>query len=268
MTVCVAIIAYEASTTIERVLDRIPLSVGGSAPVVLVADDHSLDDTAALSRAWGARSDLEVHVVVQPRNLGYGGNQKAAYRWAHEHGFAVVAMVHGDGQYPPEQLDDLVGPILDGDADMVFGSRMMIVGGARRGGMPLVRLVGNRALTRVLNTASHASFTEWFSGYRAYRTDVLDQAGIDSLADGFDFDTEITLHLLERGARPVEVAIPTRYADEECRVPLLRTGLQAVRHAAVYRVRRRGDGSGPHSRSGASPLAPLLVDPEPRAERT
>ena len=59
------------------------------------------------------------------RNLGYGGNQKSGYRWAIDHGLDIVVLLHGDGQYAPEVIEDLVAPLVDGRADAVFGSRMM-----------------------------------------------------------------------------------------------------------------------------------------------
>ena len=58
--------------------------------------------------------DLPLTVLRQPRNLGYGGNQKSGYRYAADHGWDVVVMLHGDGQYAPEALADMVAPIVDG----------------------------------------------------------------------------------------------------------------------------------------------------------
>ena len=76
---------------------------------------------------------LPLTIVRQPRNLGYGGNQKFGYRWAIEHGLDIVVLLHGDGQYAPELLADVVEPIVRGDAEMVLGSRMMARGDARDG---------------------------------------------------------------------------------------------------------------------------------------
>ncbi len=75
--------------------------------------------------------------------------------------------------------------------------------------------------------------SEWFNGFRAYRVSALDEVGYKDLSDGFDFDTAITARLLRRGHRIEEVAMPTRYADEISRVPLLRTGVAAIRNGFV-----------------------------------
>lgn len=67
----------------------------------------------------------------------------------------------------------MVAPIISGDADVVFGSRMMTSGGARKGGMPLYKFVGNKILTFIQNHLANVSLTEWHSGYRAYRVAAL-----------------------------------------------------------------------------------------------
>ena len=75
--------------------------------------------------------DLPLDVIRHEQNLGYGGNQKAGYRLAIEHDLDIVVLLHGDGQYAPELLPDIVAPLVRGEADAVFGSRMMAEGGAR-----------------------------------------------------------------------------------------------------------------------------------------
>jgi glycosyltransferase involved in cell wall biosynthesis len=107
----------------------------------------------------------------QSAQPGYGGNQKLGYQWAIDHKFHVVVMVHGDGQYPPEQIEPLAR--LAHDHGAAFGSRIATPGGARRDGMPAYKYVGNRVLTKVQNRLLRADLTEFHSGFRAYHTDVL-----------------------------------------------------------------------------------------------
>ena len=235
MLIALTVVAYEASATIEDLLDRIPHTIAGEAPLVLVSDDASSDNTFELVEQWAARNpQFEVAVIRQEVNLGYGGNQRAMYQWAHEKGVDVVILLHGDGQYPPEMSDDLVRPIVQGTADAVHGSRMLLAGGARQGRMPLDRRIGNRVLSRIFNVLSGADLSEWFSGYRAYVVPKLMQVDLAELPSGFDFDTEITLRLLENGNRIAEVAIPTHYGDEISRVPLLHTGFAGLAHAFAH----------------------------------
>lgn len=236
----VVVIAFEASSTIEALLDRVPLEALGAPVRLLVADDASSDDTTALAEAWVRRTGRpDATVVRRDVNLGYGGNQRAAYQWAIDTGVDAVAVVHGDGQYPPEVFEELVGPIVEGGADAVFASRMLIRGGALRGGMPLERFVGNRALSGFQNLLTGARLSEWHTGLRAYRTSVLAELDLPSLPSGFDFDTAITLRLLEHRARISEIAIPTRYAEEVSHIDLYRTAVRIVRHTVRHTLRHR-----------------------------
>ena len=236
--VAVLVVAYEASATIADVLARIPATVDGDPPLVLVADDASTDETAEIARAEATRrADAHWTVVQHPRNLGYGGNQKTGYRWALTTGAEVVVLLHGDAQYRPEQIPDLAAPILEGRADAVLGSRMAEPGAAKAGRMPLTRRVGNRTLSTIQNALVGVHFSEWHSGYRAYRIACLADVDLDALPDGFDFDTALMYELIGAGKRYVEIPIPTRYAEERSRVKLVTFGLQVLRRTIAYRLR-------------------------------
>jgi glycosyltransferase involved in cell wall biosynthesis len=116
---------------------------------------------------------LTVNVLRNPENQGYGGNQKLGYRWAIDRGFDVVALVHGDGQYAPEKLPMLIDPLIKGEADAVFGSRMIKKKDALDGGMPMYKWVGNQVLTSFQNTMLSTNLSEFHSGYRLYSTKAL-----------------------------------------------------------------------------------------------
>jgi 2-polyprenyl-3-methyl-5-hydroxy-6-metoxy-1,4-benzoquinol methylase len=241
MKVGVLVVAYNAESTLTQVLDRIPPATKVQLAEVLVQDDHSLDDTFNVAVEYReARDHLPLTVLRHPKNLGYGGNQKAGYTYAINHGWDVVVMLHGDGQYAPEVMGDLIAPIVGGDADAVFGSRMMTPGTARQGGMPLYKFVGNRILSTFQNTVTGARLSEWHSGYRAYRVSALAQLPFLGNSDGFDFDTEIILQLLAAKQRIVEVAIPTYYGDEICHV----NGMAYARDVAIDTLRYKFGASG------------------------
>ena len=136
--VLVFIVAYNAEKTIGGVLRRIPAELRGGNVEVLVIDDSSKDDTFAAGLAHEKTIEgLKITLLRTPINQGYGGNQKLGYRYAIDHGFDVVALVHGDGQYAPEKLPVLLEPFFNENADAVFGSRMINKQDALKGGMPL-----------------------------------------------------------------------------------------------------------------------------------
>ena len=236
----VIVVAYNAASTLAAVLDRIPQSFRGRVSEVVVCDDASSDSTYVVGVEYQKVSDLPLTVLRRSHNLGYGGNQKAAYAWAIERGLDVVVLLHGDGQYAPEVIEDIVRPFESPDVDAVFGSRMMVPGSARLGGMPLYKLVGNRILSGVANRVSGLDLSEWHSGYRAYRVSALAAVPFMENSDGFDFDTQIILQLHETGRRIVEVPIPTYYGDEICYVKGATYVADVLRDLCRYRMCRMG----------------------------
>ena len=240
----VLVVAYNAAGTLAQTLARLPASFVETVTHVLVCDDASHDDTYEVGRRFQGATSMPLTVVRNERNLGYGGNQKSGYAWAIANGLDIVVLLHGDGQYAPERIEDLVTPLVLGEADAVFGSRMLERGRARAGGMPLYKFVGNRILTTLQNKLVGLELSEWHSGYRAYRVDALADLPLASYSDDFDFDTEIILGLHAQGKRIVEVAIPTYYGDEICYVNGVRYAKDVTVDVLRHRARLVGLGGG------------------------
>jgi glycosyltransferase involved in cell wall biosynthesis len=217
--ILVFVVAYNAEKTLGSVLRRIPEELRGGNVEVLVIDDSSKDDTFAAGLAHeGTIEGLKITVLRTPLNQGYGGNQKLGYRYAIDNGFDIVALVHGDGQYAPEKLPELLEPLLEGEAGAVFGSRMMKKGDALRGGMPLYKYVGNKILTGFQNRMLRSNLSEFHSGYRLYSTAALRKIPFERNSNDFHFDTEIIIQLVAACVPIVELPIPTYYGDEICYV--------------------------------------------------
>ena len=256
----IVVVAYNAGATLATVLDRIPADFRHKITEIIVGDDHSQDSTYLIGLGYKAEfPDLPLTVIRHPRNLGYGGNQKASYSIAAEHGLDVVVLLHGDGQYAPELLPEMIGPLERGEADVVLGSRMMKPGAARRGGMPLYKRIGNRILTTFENRMLDTELSEYHSGYRAYRMDALAAVPLERNSDDFDFDTQILIQMHHFGKRVVEIPIPTFYGDEISRVNGIRYGRQIAAEAARYRLALLGLGAGPHC-LGPDAFAPVPYD--------
>jgi glycosyltransferase involved in cell wall biosynthesis len=234
----ILVVAYNALSTLTSVLKRIPPSVWRNTEEVVVCDDASQDATFELALDIKASCNLtKLRVTKRPNNLGYGGNQKAGYRYFIEKGLDVVVLLHGDGQYAPEVLARLYSPIVAGEADAVFGSRMTSdYGGPIKGGMPVYKYVGNRILTAIENYALGTTLEEFHSGYRAYNLHALAKVDFSRMTDDFHFDTEIIIKLHHQGMRIREVPIPTWYGPELCYVNGLKYACSVVR--AVWRYKR------------------------------
>jgi glycosyltransferase involved in cell wall biosynthesis len=233
----VLIVAYNAVTTLARVLRRIPADVWANVEEVVVFDDASKDDTYELAVGYKATSGLDkLTILKNPKNLGYGGNQKLGYSYFLSKGFDVVVLLHGDGQYAPEILAHLYAPLVKGEADAVFGSRMMPdYGGPRQGGMPFYKYLGNRILTVFENRALGMNLTEFHSGYRAYSLAALQRTDLRQMTDDFHFDTEIIIKMNHQGMRIKEVPIPTYYGDEICYVNGVKYARDVFRSVLRYR---------------------------------
>jgi glycosyltransferase involved in cell wall biosynthesis len=221
--------AYNAERTLERTHADIP---GGVVDDVILVDDASRDRTVEVARRLG------LHVVAHPKNRGYGANQKTCYRTALERGADIVVMVHPDHQYDPTVIPDLVAPLLAGECDAVFGSRML---GGRpiQGGMPKWKYLGNIFLTAVENATFLIYLTEYHSGFRAYSRRYLESIALEANSDGFVFDTEIIAQGMAKGLRIREIPIETRYFDEASQIafaPSVRYGLAILKTMLLYKL--------------------------------
>ncbi|MDH5537640.1 MAG: bifunctional glycosyltransferase/class I SAM-dependent methyltransferase, partial [Betaproteobacteria bacterium] len=226
------VVAYNAEKTIRSVLTRIPTKLGEEYETeILIIDDSSRDGTFEEGHEVkrGQQIPYPIHILHNPINQGYGGNQKIGYQYAIENGFDFVALVHGDGQYAPERLPGLVAPLRDGEVGAVFGSRMMTRGGALKGGMPLYKFVGNKILTWYENRMLRTSLSEFHSGYRVYRVDALQRIPFHLNTRDFHFDTEIIIQLVIARIPILELPIPTYYGDEISHV----NGLAYAWHVTV-----------------------------------
>ena len=231
----ILVVAYNAESTIESTLSRIPEAFVSEIHSILISDDKSKDLTSARATNFADSSRLPIQVVSQPINLGYGGNQKFGYSWAIQNHWDIVVLLHADGQYAPEFIPQIVKPLLENKADAVFGSRMLNKRNALKGGMPKYKWVGNQILTFLQNKLTNQNFSEWHSGYRAYTVEALLKLNLGKLSNGFRFDTQIILELLAAKQRITEIPIPTYYGDEISHV----NGLEYAREIIWDTLRHR-----------------------------
>lgn len=204
MKVVAVLPAYNAANTLSQTLRDIPKDI---VDEIILVDDASSDNTVEVARQLG------LIVFSHDKNKGYGANQKTCYTKALERGADIVVMVHPDYQYDPTAIPQMVAPIRKGEADAVFGSRML-KGGALEGGMPLWKHNANIIMTASANVILGTYLTEYHSGFRAYSADSLRSIRFTDNSDSFIFDTEIIVQLLLNYFRISEVPIRTRYFQE------------------------------------------------------
>jgi glycosyltransferase involved in cell wall biosynthesis len=199
--VVVVMPAYNAAKTLHMTYADLPQNV---VDLVIVVDDGSSDETARIAR------DLGLELFIHDRNYGYGANQKTCYREALRAGADIVVMVHPDYQYDPTLLPEIIRPIEEGTADVVLGSRLMGIHPIRQG-MPWWKYYSNRFLTALENWVFGLRLSEYHTGYRAFRRQVLESVNLEMNSDRFIFDQEILAQIVNVKMRITEVPVPTRY---------------------------------------------------------
>jgi len=218
--------AYNAGATIEQVFARVPVEARKRIGRYVVVNDGSTDDTAAaLARLQNEVANLVV--LTHSTNRGYGEAEKTLLRYALREGAHVGIVLHSDGQYSPEKIVELLDPFDRDIADLVQGSRVLD-GGALRGGMPLYKFIGNKALTAIENWAFGMNLAEYHSGYMLYSRKTLETISFEKLSGSFDFDLEMIVLAHVKGLRIAEIPIPTIYAGEKSHLNPIRYGLDVL----------------------------------------
>ena len=213
------IIAYRAVRTLVSAIERIPPDIKKKAEEIYVFDDCSDDNTYYAGLGYKYKNNVQkLKIYKNPKNLGYGGNQKKGYNYAIKKKFGIVVMLHGDVQYAPEYIPKLIEPLEEGKADAVFGSRML--GHPLKGGMPLWKYFGNKFLTMLENFILGTKLSEFHTGFRAYSVEALQKIPFNKSTDGYYFDTDIIIQFKLKGLRIAEIPIPTHYGPESHKISL------------------------------------------------
>jgi glycosyltransferase involved in cell wall biosynthesis len=190
--------AYNEAGSIGRVIREI--REFDEAIDVVVVDDASTDETAAIAQSLGAV------VLSLPYNVGIGGAVQTGFRYALVEGYEAAVRLDGDGQHDAAELGKLLGPLERGEADFVVGSRFVEKGGAYR--PPWARRIGIRVFARLVSLLGGQRVTDTTSGFLA-----LDRIGIELFAEVYPHDypeVEATLVALRSGLRLAQVQVDMR----------------------------------------------------------
>ena len=231
--VIVVMPAYNAGKTLRMTYEELPHD---KVDLVIMVDDGSQDETLQIAR------QLNLELFVHNRNYGYGANQKTCYTQALKAGGTIVVMVHPDYQYDPKLLPELIQPLVDDRADVVLGSRLLGASPIRQG-MPWWKYLANRFLTGLENLVFGLRLSEYHTGYRAFRRQVLESVNYQMNSDNFVFDQEIIAQIVALKFRIGEVPVPTKYFPEASSASFLqscRYGFSILWVLLRYELHHRG----------------------------
>ena len=230
--VAVVLPAYNAEETLKKTFDDIPKKIVDD---IILVDDCSNDGTVQLAK------ELGIFVHEHQFNLGYGGNQKTCYSIALDRGADIIIMLHPDYQYDARLISYFVGLIDDNYFDVVLGSRIRSRKETLNGGMPVYKYLANRALSIFENIVTGQNLSEWHTGMRAYRRNVLEAIDYKSFSDDFVFDSQALFKIIEKGFVIGEIPVPVRYFQEASSINFKRSmeyGLGTVITALSYLKRK------------------------------
>lgn len=168
--------------------------------IVIVADDCSTDNTIEVAQKAGAI------IIANHKRQGFGGNLIAGIKKALEYD-GIIVTLDGDGQHNPDEIPQVVKPILNNEADIVIGSRFLM-----DYKVPKYRKFGIDVITKLYNMGFSTKLTDAQSCFRAYKREVLDTLELEDL--GFGFSTEILIKARVKGYKMIEVPISCIYHDD------------------------------------------------------
>ncbi|NLG51760.1 MAG: glycosyltransferase family 2 protein [Chloroflexi bacterium] len=186
----------------ERFIGSVVLKTKEYASTVLVVDDGSTDGTAAVAKAAGAE------VIRHEQNQGKGAALNTGFHRARELAADAIVTLDGDGQHFPEELCLVIQPILDGQADIVVGSRYL----ENTSDVPQRRVWGHRFFNLITNQLSGVAVTDSQSGFRAFSRRALDALSLSS--KGFSVESEMQFLASDCNLRVCEVPITIKYLDK------------------------------------------------------
>jgi glycosyltransferase involved in cell wall biosynthesis len=228
-TLSVVIPCYNEAKTIRAILERVRAAAPALSKEIIVVDDRSTDGTRELLS--GELRGLVDTLVLHERNRGKGAALRSGIRAATGR---IVVIQDADLEYDPSEYEVLVRPILDGRADVVFGSRF-ISGGSRRV-LYFWHYVGNQLLTLLSNVFTNLNLSDMETCYKVFRREIIQSIEIEE--DRFGFEPEVTAKVAKLKCRIYEVGIS--YAGrtyEEGKKIGWKDGVSALRCIVKYGLR-------------------------------
>ncbi len=223
--------AYNAGATLIETYSNIPFDI---VDEVLLVDDCSTDTTINVAKTLGIKT------ITHGKNFGYGANQKTCYREALKLDSDIIIMLHPDFQYDPKLIPALASMLAYDNYDCAIASRFLVQS-ALKSKMPKYKYISNRFLTVFQNICLNKGLSEYHSGYRAFKKEVIEKIYFEKLNNDFIFDNEFLALILYNGFTVGEISCPTKYFDAASSINFMRSmkyGLGVVYVSLLYLLAR------------------------------
>jgi len=205
--------AYNAGATLSETYNNIPFDV---VDEIILVDDFSSDNTVEIAKS------LNIKIIEHNKNLGYGANQKTCYKEALKLNSDIIIMLHPDFQYDPRLIPSLASMLAYDNYDCAIASRFLM-GSARKSKMPKYKYIANKLLTFFQNLCLNKGLSEYHSGYRAFKKEVLENINFEKLDNDFIFDNQMLTLILYKNYSIGEISCPTKYFDAASSINFMRS---------------------------------------------
>ena len=229
--ILISVFCYNVGKFIFSVLEKI-YSTNHHETSIIIINDYSKDNTISeIYRFIEKHKSKNIEIINNEKNMGYGYNYKLSFNFAIRHNYEKIIFVHGDGQYPPSQINKM-SKLLTFNT-IVFGSRFLNLLSVKEN-MPLRRFFANRVLTIFINLLFRRKFTEYFSGFRGYNIAEIKKIKFDDLSDKWIFEQQLQFRVMKKNMNIEEFSIQTVYDNQVSNLPPIRFCLEVIINSIVF----------------------------------
>ena len=229
--ILISVFCYNVGKFIFSVLEKI-YSTNHHETSIIIINDYSKDNTISeIYRFIEKHKSKNIEIINNEKNMGYGYNYKLSFNFAIKHNYEKIIFIHGDGQYPPSQINTM-SRLLTSNT-IVFGSRFLNLLSVKEN-MPLRRFFANRVLTIFINLLFRRKFTEYFSGFRGYNIAEIKKIKFDDLSDKWIFEQQLQFRVMKKNMNIEEFSIQTVYDNQVSNLPPIRYCLEVIINSIVF----------------------------------
>ena len=229
--ILISVFCYNVGKFIFSVLEKI-YSTNHHETSIIIINDYSKDNTISeIYRFIEKHKSKNIEIINNDKNMGYGHNYKISFNFAIQHNYNKIIFIHGDGQYPPNQITKMSG-LLSTNV-LVFGSRFLNLLSVKEN-MPMKRFFANRILTIFINLLFRKRFTEYFSGFRGYNISEIKKIKFDDLSDKWIFEQQLQFRLMNKKMKIEEFPIETVYDNQVSNLPPIKYCFEVIINSIVF----------------------------------